>query len=287
METNYRREKYLLQGKKIGCIALAASLAIMTLGGCKAQAEQQNETSISADSTEATAHEHNFINKVVQPTCTEKGYTEHRCSVCQFSYRDHFTPATGHKFGEWTVISEATVESEGERQRTCSECGKVESEIIPKVVKDTETEKPEKNQETSKENTKVPEATESHPAETMPKETEAAITEPPVIETSPAETEVPVPPAPAVPVIEYSTNPGGWKMYHCSAYAMMVIDVRSWGGDDLSVSLVDNGMYFRYTNQAGEVIEETAMSENNDGYAVSVFIEEDGTITYERNRAFS
>ena len=29
---------------------------------------------------------HNYIKKIVDPTCTEKGYTIHTCSICEHSY---------------------------------------------------------------------------------------------------------------------------------------------------------------------------------------------------------
>ena len=40
-------------------------------------------------------------------------------------------PALGHSFGEWVVVREATDSEDGEEQRTCSVCGKVESRAIP------------------------------------------------------------------------------------------------------------------------------------------------------------
>ena len=34
---------------------------------------------------------HKFVDTVVAPTTTSQGYTEHRCSVCDFNYKDTFT----------------------------------------------------------------------------------------------------------------------------------------------------------------------------------------------------
>ena len=34
---------------------------------------------------------HKYVDTVVEPTDTEKGYTEHTCSVCGDTYRDNYT----------------------------------------------------------------------------------------------------------------------------------------------------------------------------------------------------
>lgn len=40
-------------------------------------------------------HVHSYTDKVVAPTCTKDGYTEHTCT-CGYSYRDTYVGATGH-----------------------------------------------------------------------------------------------------------------------------------------------------------------------------------------------
>ena len=45
----------------------------------------------------ATAHTHNYASKVVQPTCTDQGYTMHTCS-CGNSYKDSYVNALGHSY---------------------------------------------------------------------------------------------------------------------------------------------------------------------------------------------
>ncbi len=42
---------------------------------------------------------HSFNNSVTSPTCTEKGYTNYECAVCGYSYKDNYTNALGHDFG--------------------------------------------------------------------------------------------------------------------------------------------------------------------------------------------
>ena len=73
---------------------------------------------------------HNYTTKIFAPTCTEKGYTLHTCSVCGDSYKDTYTNATGHDFGEWIVITVPTSTNVGEEQRICSICGTVEKSSL-------------------------------------------------------------------------------------------------------------------------------------------------------------
>lgn len=71
-------------------------------------------------------HGHSFIaenDKVVLPKCEENGYTIHICENCQYTYQNNFTPATGHTFGEWKTIEEASINAAGVQQRVCEHCG--------------------------------------------------------------------------------------------------------------------------------------------------------------------
>lgn len=40
---------------------------------------------------------HDYKVEVIQPTCTEMGYTIHTCTRCGDTYQDSYTKATGHK----------------------------------------------------------------------------------------------------------------------------------------------------------------------------------------------
>ena len=64
---------------------------------------------------------HDYITKVIAPTCTEEGYTLHTCKNCSNSYKDTYTDPTGHKYTE-TVV-EPTVSEKGYTLHTCSKCG--------------------------------------------------------------------------------------------------------------------------------------------------------------------
>lgn len=96
-----------------------------------------------------------------EPTCTEEGWVKYGCTyesdrhatapehidewtetipalghdwkdngdanhICD---RDHVTAA--HTYGEWTTVKEATCTAAGQKQHTCTECGHVDTEVIP------------------------------------------------------------------------------------------------------------------------------------------------------------
>ena len=61
-------------------------------------------------------HEHSYETRVIQPTCTEQGYTLHTCVDGDHSYKDNYTNPLGHNFTEKT---------DG---WYCSRCNKAESD---------------------------------------------------------------------------------------------------------------------------------------------------------------
>lgn len=65
------------------------------------------------------------------PTCTEDGYEEVWCSVCNEVTETVVLPALGHTLGDWQIIAEPTCEETGKQQKVCSACGEVceEAEI--------------------------------------------------------------------------------------------------------------------------------------------------------------
>ena len=62
-----------------------------------------------------TQHTHSYISNIIAATCTEKGYTLHKCS-CGDSYYDNEIPPLGHN---WV---------EGDRNYYCSKCNRSEVE---------------------------------------------------------------------------------------------------------------------------------------------------------------
>ena len=76
------------------------------------------------------AHEHQYTENVVAPTCVEKGYTAYSCQECDYVYLDKEINAKGHSFGDWVVIKAATETEEGIQEKTCLVCGTTEQKTI-------------------------------------------------------------------------------------------------------------------------------------------------------------
>ncbi len=76
------------------------------------------------------AHEHSYADTVTTPTCTEKGFMTHTCSICGDSYIDTHVDALGHDFGEWTQTKAPTCTEKGEEKRTCSRCEAYEVRVV-------------------------------------------------------------------------------------------------------------------------------------------------------------
>lgn len=75
---------------------------------------------VKADFVPATGH--SYEDTVTAPTCTAAGYTTHTCSVCGDSYIDTIVPATGHDY-VWQITRVPTCTAEGVKTFTCSHCG--------------------------------------------------------------------------------------------------------------------------------------------------------------------
>ena len=81
---SYRIKKYLTAGLSVVFMGALGAFA-----GC-------NDTP-----KEPPRHtEHTYVETVVEPTCTEPGYTEHKCSVCGDTYHDNPVKAKGHTEGD-------------------------------------------------------------------------------------------------------------------------------------------------------------------------------------------
>lgn len=84
-----------------------------------------------AASAADAACEHKYNATAVAPTCAEKGYTLYTCSKCGDFYKDNYTNALGHSYGEWQTEKDATCSEEGLAQRKCIRCGGFETKTIP------------------------------------------------------------------------------------------------------------------------------------------------------------
>jgi len=92
---------------------------------------------------------HDYKSVVTAPTCMERGYTTHTCTVCGDSYVDSYVNAAGHSYGEWTVTTAPTCTEQGVERRDCKNCdhsetraiaAKGHTEVIDEAVEPTCTE---------------------------------------------------------------------------------------------------------------------------------------------------
>ena len=110
--------------------SIPASAVIYGFAGSTAETYAKNNGTIftAMDDT----HEHSYTATVVAPTCTKDGYTQYSC-ICGESYKDNFTNATGHSFGDYVVTTKPTCQSSGTETKTCSVCGATSSRTIAKL----------------------------------------------------------------------------------------------------------------------------------------------------------
>jgi len=66
---------------------------------------------------------HSYTGVVVEPSCTEAGYTTYLCSVCGNKIVEEETDALGHDYGEWEAEKPVTCTIDGIEVRKCSRCG--------------------------------------------------------------------------------------------------------------------------------------------------------------------
>lgn len=97
------------------------------------------------ENTEVTVPHETEKCDAVEPDCTENGNTEYyRCVNCgkyfadeacenEISIEDTVISAKGHSYSDWVTDIPATCEDEGQKHKTCSECGDVVTENIEKI----------------------------------------------------------------------------------------------------------------------------------------------------------
>ncbi len=88
---------------------------------------------VSCGKRDESGHTHNYTQTVVAATCTQRGYTLHKCA-CGDEYKDEYTDQIAHTPSEWQITVQAKCETAGSRKKVCIVCGKeIETETIPSL----------------------------------------------------------------------------------------------------------------------------------------------------------
>ena len=75
---------------------------------------------------------HSYDEQIVEEaTCTAQGHIYQKCIACGKTIETAVIPATGHRFGSWSVAKAATCTEAGEETRRCTGCGNTESRTVP------------------------------------------------------------------------------------------------------------------------------------------------------------
>lgn len=75
-------------------------------------------------------HTHSYQEEIILPSCTKLGYTLYTCS-CGETYQDNYVDKIDHAYGDFVVTSEPTIDSFGQKEKTCKACGNKVTEAIP------------------------------------------------------------------------------------------------------------------------------------------------------------
>ena len=107
-----------LTSKKTKLItAIIASVAIIGAGvGIVLATQPKNDSSTNSSSTQT--HTHEYTTTVTNPTCTQAGYTTHKCD-CGDEYVDSYVNATNHNFKTYVYDNNATCLANGTETATC------------------------------------------------------------------------------------------------------------------------------------------------------------------------
>ncbi len=157
-------------------------------------------------STPSCSHKNTELRNAKTETCSEDGYTgDTYCLDCGELVKSG-TPvqATGdHEYSDWVVTKEPTTEAVGAQERACNDCGKKQTQDIPKLEAPTDP-STEPSTESTEPSTKPTEPS-TKPTEPATKPTEPA-TKPTEPTTKPTEPST-KPTEPATKPIEPATKP--------------------------------------------------------------------------------
>ena len=93
--------------------------------------ELVNNACTKCDYRVPVVHTHSYTTTVVDPTCTEMGYTLVSCN-CGYSYRSDYIEQKGHRWDEGTVTTPNSCTVDGVMTYECAFCDASKTEIIPR-----------------------------------------------------------------------------------------------------------------------------------------------------------
>ena len=137
-------------------IFLTAIATLLALFGCARRAQEPAELFVVAKAADVkgishitqtiaerhwsfasrffpSVHSHQWESSVVEPTCTQRGYTQRLCRTCGSRTTGSYVRATGHSWNEWVTVTPATSTARGERIRTCTGCGMTQKQTVRKL----------------------------------------------------------------------------------------------------------------------------------------------------------
>ena len=82
---------------------------------------------------QAEADEAWFPTEIVDPTCTEQGYTIEYNMFYDQTRKVNFKPALGHDWGEWSTLSKPDCTNPGQKVRYCRRCQARDVASIPAI----------------------------------------------------------------------------------------------------------------------------------------------------------
>lgn len=88
---------------------------------------------VMAGLTGCQSHTHSYTEKIIEPTCTEYGYTLFECA-CGDSYTNNYINPLGHNETDWIIETNATCTEDGLKYKKCTVCGtKTSTQSISKA----------------------------------------------------------------------------------------------------------------------------------------------------------
>ena len=115
----------------LGNIAKCEAVDITKIGHNMTEATCTEKAKCKVEGCEYTELElgHDYKETVIAPTCTQKGYTAHKCTRCEDEYIDQETDELGHSFTNYESNNDATCTKDGTKTAKCDICEEMDTKI--------------------------------------------------------------------------------------------------------------------------------------------------------------